>query len=688
MVFSNPLFLIALVALAIPVLIHLFNFRRYKKLYFTNVRFLSAIKQETRKRSELRQLLILLSRLLAIACLVLAFAQPYIPSPLQQKKRTGQQIVSVYIDNSFSMESINGKGSLLDVAKMKALEIASACQPSDQFLLITNDINVRENIPVSREEFTDMVKEVELSPVSVPLSSVLLREKETVRNLHPGGHTIYLLSDFQKTTADLSSLPPDTVANYFFLPLTPGKRNNVYIDTAWFESPVQQPGQPSVLKVIIQNAGEEDVEKIPVKLIIDGKLKSVSAVSLEAGARAEIPMTFTNESGKTALGNVEITDNPVIFDNDLYFSFSPVWSLPVLAIHGGDDSPYLNAAFGADSTFILTNVQEKRIDYSSLQRYPVILLDGLKEISSGLSQELSRYVRNGGSLIIFPARDLNHESYRSFFTAMGLPVFGEGDTAARRVDKIDLESPVFSDVFEKNASGKVVLPENTDLPTAFFHFLLTASGGINGKVLLSLENNDPFLASFTNDRGQIYLFSSPLDPAMTNLPKHPLFVPVMFKLALLSQAQHQLYYYTGTNDPLEIPGDSVPEKESCKIKKSDGTFEFIPEMRNTGASILLFPHNQIQEAGHYLVERNGVPGTGLAFNYHRAESDPLLLTGNEIKTMLSKDGIRYFALLKDNKTPMTTQVSQIMHGKPLIKLFLLLSLLFIATEIAIIRIMR
>ena len=117
MSFVNPLFLVALSALVIPIIIHLFNFRKFKKIYFTNVRFIAEIKQETKKRSQLKHLLILLMRLLAIASLVIAFAKPYIPSPLQHKKFTGRQAISVYIDNSFSMEALSSGGRLLDMAK-------------------------------------------------------------------------------------------------------------------------------------------------------------------------------------------------------------------------------------------------------------------------------------------------------------------------------------------------------------------------------------------------------------------------------------------------------------------------------------------------------------------------------------------------------------------------------------------
>src|SRR6187551_1622500 len=106
MLFTYPAFLFALSALSIPVIIHLFNFRRFKKIYFTNVRFLQEIKQDTRSRSRLKHLLILIARLLALAFLVFAFAQPFIPVSKSSNIATGTKHVSIYVDNSYSMDAI------------------------------------------------------------------------------------------------------------------------------------------------------------------------------------------------------------------------------------------------------------------------------------------------------------------------------------------------------------------------------------------------------------------------------------------------------------------------------------------------------------------------------------------------------------------------------------------------------
>src|SRR5882757_587182 len=130
--FLYPAFLFALITLAIPVIIHLFNFRRYQKVYFSNVQFLKEIQEQQSSRRNLKERLILAARLLALFFLVLAFARPYI-SNQNTGNASRQNAVSVFVDNSYSMQTLNREGSLLDDAKQKAKEIASAYNINDRF---------------------------------------------------------------------------------------------------------------------------------------------------------------------------------------------------------------------------------------------------------------------------------------------------------------------------------------------------------------------------------------------------------------------------------------------------------------------------------------------------------------------------------------------------------------------------
>ena len=235
MQFLFPAFLVGLVAIAVPIIIHLFNFRRFKTVYFSNVSFLKEVIEETASRSRVKHLLVLAARILAITFLVLAFAQPFIP-----KRNTniaaGKKYVSVYVDNSFSMGAMTGGVRLLDRAKQAAKEIIQNYAANDEFQLITNDLQGKHQRLIGREEFLSMLDEVEISPSSRSLSEISRRQADILSSENSNNKIAYLLSDYQRNMGDFV---PDTSVKYNLLPLAADAQQNIFVDTAWFMEPVQ-----------------------------------------------------------------------------------------------------------------------------------------------------------------------------------------------------------------------------------------------------------------------------------------------------------------------------------------------------------------------------------------------------------------------------------------------------------------
>ncbi|MCX6266579.1 MAG: BatA domain-containing protein [Bacteroidetes bacterium] len=688
MQFVNPFFLIALTTLALPILIHLFNFRKYKKVYFTNVRFLQEIQQETKKQSQLRQLLILLARLLAIASLVFAFAQPYLPASGQQKKITAQRAVSIFLDNSFSMEAVATEGKLIDIAKIKALEIASAYTQSDLFQLVTNDFEGRHQRFVSQEDFRKLVEEVQLSASSKMLSAVISRQNDFLQENQKMSRDAYIISDFQKNTTSLVQAKPDSGISWFLVPIFAEKRNNLYIDTVSFLSPVHQPGQPVSLRIRIQNASSESLEKIPVKLTINAVQKAVSSFSVAANSTTEVTLPFTENSSGIQYGQVEIIDYPIAYDDKFYFSYPVLPLIPVLSINEKEGNSYLNALFDNDSTIRFTNSLVKQLDYGNLFSNALLILNGPEEISTGLAQELNRYVRAGGSLAVFPPVKGKIDSYNAMLSLLNLTGYTGIDTVRQRIAAINIESAIYNDVFEKNGNGKVVLPENIDLPMVQKHYLLHQEIRSGEEVLLKLQNNQPFLMSALVGKGKVYLFSAPADEQWTMFPKHMIFVPTLYKIALLSTPSHPLYYITGENSTIEIPADSVAETTIYKLKRLESGYEVIPEIKKFGTSISLMTHDQIKDAGLYSVSRGTKLIAGVAFNFNRQESDLTCFTTAELEQQIGRLPAKDIRILKEKKTSLAREIHQIRQGIPLWKLFIILALIFIACEIALIRFLK
>lgn len=687
MQFIHPLFLFALFSLAVPILIHLFNFRRFRKVYFTNVRFLSDIQQETKRQSRLKQLLILASRLLALACLVIAFAGPIIPSSPNQQQKAGKHAVSIYLDNSFSMEAAATDGRLFDVAKSKALEIAGSYQPSDLFQLLTNDFEGGHQRFCSREEFSRMVDEVQLSPESRNLSIVVQRQTDLLSGSRIQARDAFIISDFQKSFADLASVEPDSSAEWYLIPLAAEQRRNLYIDSISFESPVHRPGQMVRLKVHIVNSGEEPFEKVPVKLTINNIQKSAASFSVKAGSSAEILLSYTENDAGNQFGVLEIPDYPISYDDKFYFTYNIRAGIPVLCINGAGENSYLRTLFTSDSSFRLISTSPGKLDYNSLSSCSLVILNEMPEISTGLAQKCSEFVQAGGSLLVFPAEKMNRENINRFLTGLDLPQYSGIDTTHLDVTKIATESELYRDVFEKNRSGEVILPDNADLPEISRSFVISGNGKGKGEELVSLRDGRPLLSLSHSGKGKIYLFATPLSDTWTNFPRHTLFLPTMYQIAFMSNPGNELYYMIGQNE-INLHGDPVSGQELLKIRNNKTGVEFIPGIRNNFSQVNLRIEDQVSEAGLYTLTSGSKAIAGLAFNYDRRESDTRCLDEKELKKGTERFNQGNFHILTGKKYSVADQIRKINQGTPLWKWFILLTLFFIACEILLIRFLK
>ncbi|MGZ3920234.1 MAG: BatA domain-containing protein, partial [Bacteroidia bacterium] len=291
MMFVYPTFLWALLAIAIPIIIHLFNFRRYKKVYFTNVKFLKELRHESKSKSRLKEILILAARCLAIASLVIAFCQP-VAVTKNTKLNPGANAISIYIDNSFSMENVQKQGPLLSIAQLRAKDIVKAYGNADKFQLITNDFEGKHQRFYTKDDILNAIEEVKISPSVRQLSSVIKRQNEFLQSSGAPNKKIYAVSDAQRSTFDFETLKNDTTIKISLVPLSANQVNNVYVDSCWFETPLQQKGFIQKLHATIVNTGNSAINAGSAKLFLNKQQLALSSFSVEAGSKKEILFTF------------------------------------------------------------------------------------------------------------------------------------------------------------------------------------------------------------------------------------------------------------------------------------------------------------------------------------------------------------------------------------------------------------
>lgn len=686
MSFVYPYVLWALTAIAIPVIIHLFNFRKHKKIYFTNVKYIQELKQQTRRQSRLRHLLVLLSRILAIACLVLAFAQPYIPASEGPGTVQALNAVSIYIDNSFSMESEATDGPLLELAKNRAAAIASAYKPSDKFQLLTNDFEGRHQRLTSYEEFMEMLQEVKLSPSVQPLSGVLLRQEEALNNNPSARRARYVISDFQKSTSDFTSLRSDSLTVTYMVPVSPEKASNLYIDSCWFESPVHQLGQAVKLLARIQNDSEEGFEKLPVKFTVNGLQKALASFDIGAGATAVIVLPFTSQEPGIQFGKLEISDFPVTFDDVFYLVYEVQEALPVLNIYGDNPSVFLNSLLGSDSAFAYCSVSYKNIDYDEMPNHSLIILDGLPSVPSGLLRTLTEFTANGGSILLIPGPEIEPESYRDLSQALGIGMYREQVQATVMVSSLDLKHPVFLDVFEDGKIAGKDPDSPVDLPRILKYYPIVSPSGAFKISLIKMMNQDDLLQAFRSGDGMVYQLAVSLQDDFSNFQRHALFVPVIYRIAFLSGATYPLAYTMGASTSITVENAKIEGDEVLKIESLDGSLEMIPGQRNSGSSVNLTLHGQPGQDGHYSLVSGDKVIRGIALNYDRRESALSFYSAEEVSVRLTDNGLDGFYLLQGNAVALGESIEALSQGQKLWKLFIIFALFFLAIEVILLRV--
>ncbi|UOE47754.1 BatA domain-containing protein [Mucilaginibacter sp. SMC90] len=677
MQFIFPAFLFGLLSLTIPVIIHLFHMRRYKKVYFSNVQFLKNIQQKQSSRKNLKRRMILLTRVLALTFLVLAFAKPYIPSKSNSNEVNRQHTVSVFVDNSYSMETINREGTLLDEARRRAKELASGYSLNDRFQLLTHDFEGAHQRLLSRKEFFDEVDKIKISPQSRKIQQIIDRQ-QSLLNTQPGTvKEIFVISDFQKNL--LSSQPVKTDKNIpvRLIKLKAASMPNVTVDSAWLVSAVHSPGAGEKLIVTLHNYADEKAEKVPLKLIINGIQKSLGSFTIKGRSIQNDTLSFSGLQAGWQSAEIQLQDNPVTFDNHFYLTFKVEPQMPLLLIDGGIPNRYLTAVFGSDPFFKSETVHDGNVDYARLATYPFIVLTDVKSISVGLAQQLQVYVKKGGTLAIFPADGADLPSYRALLQPMGVNFPEALMTDMGRVATINLQSKVFKNIFEQ-------LPQNPDLPMVLKFYRLSTNSSLAGERLFDMPGRQPFLADYTSGKGLVYISAVPLNDAYSNLPHHALFVPLMYKMALLSGREQPLFYTIGQDESIETLPIQASDRTIIKLVKPKQII--IPDLRQQEGSTLLYFSDQVHEPGTYNLMKQDSIFSKLAFNNSRSESDLSYLTDSELKTSVPGK----YNLVMSATGPLSSKdtVAKASLGLELWKFCLIISLICLGAEMLLVRLYR
>lgn len=671
MQFVYPAFLFALAAVAIPIIIHLFHFRRFKKVYFTNVKFLKEVKEESASRSRLRNLLVLLMRIMAVALLVFAFAQPFIPQK-DTAVKAGQKAVSLYVDNSFSMDAQASDVPLVEKAKQRAREIVSAYNIADEFQIITCDFEGRHQRLVSQEDALQLIDEINPSYSVQNISKVIAKQRQVLSTAKADNKVTYLISDFQKNVTDLETVQ-DTTVEMNLVPLQSVELRNVTIDSCWFEAPIQMLNQTNRLIVKVRNLSDEEVEDMRLSLNLDGQVKPLGNLNLKANETIYDTVNITIVKTGWQEAELSITDFPVNFDDTYYFTFNVEKQIKILSINEAAPNRYLNAAFGQTGYFKVENQSSNKIDYSKISDYQLIILNELSNISSGLASELRQYIADGGNVGVFPSTTANVATYKSFLNSVNANELTGYQTKEREVTYINTDEFIFNDVFINKSS-------NLKLPSTTGNFGVTR--GRAEEVLLRYRDGGSFVSKYIYESGNLFLCAAPLNKDVSNLVQNgEVFVPLLYKMAIATGKDSRIAYVIGKDDVLESDNKVTGSEMVYKLKGR--VEEFIPGQKNLGNKVILNINNQIGEAGFYnLFLEETETLSKFAFNYDRRESELAYFTEEELK----EKGGQFIDVIKASANADFKEIiGERSRGIILWKWCLIFALLFLLAEILLLR---
>ncbi len=632
MLLTYPEWLWGLLALIIPILIHLFRLRRFRKTPFTNVSLLQKLVVESNRSSTLKKWLLLACRLGLLAALVLAFTQPYKARPGAE---TAREVV-IYLDNSFSMQSPEGSGNLLQNAVQSLLQNLS---PETEISVLTNT-----------EQFGKRpLRDLQETLLSLPftfqqadMASLLLRARTLFEDREQSIKELWLLSDFQ----DLEFGSADSTAGLqlHFLPLRPDSRYNVSLDTAFIRN-----RSPEILELQVNIRLDDPERKKPLSLFNGDTLIAKSAPEIEADGMGTA--IFSLPAQRAIEGSIRILDEGLDYDNDLYFALNTPPKIRVLSL-GDRSARFLERIFTADE-FTLQQRRLQETDFAELESQHLVILNELSEIPTALSRQLTEYVAQGGTLLVIPPSDGSMNGYGPFLQALGAPTTGQLVSEANRVTEIAFGHPLYRDVFEAEV-------RNFDYPTVQSYYRL----GNRGATLLGFQNGEAFLRA----AGRVYVFAGSLNPANSNFVQSPLIVPTFYAIGRQSMPFSELYYTVGV--PAELELDATLE-EDLIFRLESPDYAFIPRQESYTRKTRLSFYDEPARDGNYNVVIDGNTLRTISFNFPRTESSsvypeliiPAAAVAHERPEALWE---RY-----QNETRIT----------PLWKWFVILALLFVAAEL-------
>ena len=638
MQFLHPEYFYALPALLIPIFIHLFQLRRFKKYAFTNVALLQKLRFQTRKSSQIKKWLVLILRLLAIACIILAFTQPYFSN---QKATDNTSETVIYLDNSFSMQALGANGPLL---KRGIQDVIDGIEETKKISVFTNE-NSYESITL--KNLKNKLLNISYSQDQLSLNNVILKGTSLFSNSKSSLKTLLVVSDFQKHDQNLLT-EIDTTIKVVFVPLKPLNTANDYIDTISIESSLNSNTEINVTA----KTNDKNKDSIAVTLFEGNKKIGKSILEKSKGYQT----SFEVQTKKGFKGKFSIEDSQIYYDDNFYFSIPKTSKISVLAINDQTSANFLSKIYTKDE-FVFKNQDYKTLDFSEIKNNNLIVLNGINNISLALKNSLKDFMNSGGIVLMIPGSKGDVLSYNQLISTQTKHSLKPLKLQEKSITGIEFNHTVLKDVFKTKVS-------NFQYPSVKSYYPVTASSN----KILTFEDQQAFLSQFNS----LFVFTASLDAVNSNFKNSPLIVPTLYNIGRLSLRNLPLQYWTGEKNTFDL---KVNLQKDHILKLSRNKEEFIPLQSNFNSKVQITTDEMPNEPGHYAVLKNSDTITHISYNYNRKES--LLIYDN----LLDIEGV----IINNSLNIVLKNINSESNVMRLWKWFIIFALILLAFEMLILK---
>jgi len=561
MTFLNPAILIGLAAATIPVIIHLLNLRKLKKIEFSTLIFLKELQKNKIRRVKLKQWLLLALRVLIILLIVTAFARPTLEGVSIGGTTSAAKTTALFIlDDSFSMSVVDQNGSYINQAVQTIKELLSNLEEGDdaRLILISGDTDGEVPVTTNINSVAEKLKNINASDASGTINSALIKASNLILESKNFNKEIYLLSDFQKdriaieqNLTDLGKTLNEQVKLYSF-DYSGKEVYNIGISKLKVITKIFEINKPISLEATITNYSNQTVNNLVVSLFVGGKRSAQKSIDLASNKAKIVQLEGTaNKNGFVDIV-VEIEDDEVSIDNKRFSSIFIPEKISVLLLYDEfRDIRFVKLALqsaAANGNLELDEKPLSKISTIKLNNYDAVIVISSKVIDR--SAELRKFLTDGGGVIIFPSSKPDLVGYQGILTSLRLPqakeIIFNPEQINKIVDfeKVDYDHPLLQNIFRDEQKKEI------ESPTIQNYYKISPMG--KGKSIITLLDGSSFLSEYNFERGKIFVFNVPPVLEWSDFPIKSIFAPLIYKSVIYLSAEDRSESEYIAGEPLNI----------------------------------------------------------------------------------------------------------------------------------------